>query len=84
MFVRRSKYDDLKIRCEWLQIQLRAQIGCYDELRKRLQRSKQVQASPQLSQDDIKRMLILCHPDKHGGKTIATEVTQKLLQLRGK
>lgn len=36
----------------------------------------------QFSQDDIKRLLVLCHPDKHDGKRIAQEMTQKLLALR--
>jgi len=36
----------------------------------------------QLSAEDIKRLLMLCHPDKHGGKPMATEMTAKLLQLR--
>lgn len=35
-----------------------------------------------LSKDDVKRMLMLCHPDKHGGKEAAKEITQKLLKLR--
>lgn len=37
---------------------------------------------PQLEQEDIKRLLMLCHPDKHGGKRMAEEMTQKLLALR--
>lgn len=37
----------------------------------------------QLSQEDIKRLLVLCHPDKHDGKQIAVEMTQKLLEMRG-
>jgi hypothetical protein len=36
----------------------------------------------QFSQDDIKRLLLLCHPDKHGGKQIAVEITSKLLNMR--
>lgn len=36
----------------------------------------------QLSDEDIKRLLMLCHPDKHGGKKMAEEMTQKLLALR--
>lgn len=34
------------------------------------------------SDDDIRKLLSLCHPDKHGGKNIATEMTSKLLDLR--
>lgn len=38
---------------------------------------------PHLSQEDIKRLIVLVHPDKHGGKPLAVEMTQRLLQLRG-
>lgn len=34
------------------------------------------------SQEDIRRLILLCHPDKHDGKQIAVEMTQKLLQLK--
>jgi len=37
---------------------------------------------PRLSKDDITRLLQLCHPDKHGGKPQAVDMTQKLLRLR--
>ena len=37
----------------------------------------------QLDAEDIKRLLMLCHPDKHDGKKMAEEMTQKLLALRG-
>lgn len=40
--------------------------------------------SKQLDDGDIKRLLMLCHPDKHGGKEMAHEMTQKLLALREK
>lgn len=37
-----------------------------------------------LSPDMIKKMLQLCHPDKHQGKQLAVEVTQVLIKLKGK
>ncbi len=37
---------------------------------------------PQLSAEDIKRLIQLCHPDKHDGKDAAVEMTRKLLSLR--
>lgn len=37
---------------------------------------------PQFSQEEIRRLILLCHPDKHEGKQIAVEMTQKLLQLK--
>ena len=36
----------------------------------------------QLSQDEIRKLLSLCHPDKHDGKPVATEMTQLLLRLK--
>jgi predicted nuclease with TOPRIM domain len=33
---------------------------------------------------DIKRMLQLCHPDRHNNSDLAVEITQKLLALRDK
>ena len=36
----------------------------------------------QLSDEDIQKLILLCHPDKHGGKPIASEMTRKLLEIR--
>lgn len=41
-----------------------------------------VQTNAQFSQEDIKRLLQLCHPDKHDGKQSAVEMTQKLLKMK--
>lgn len=38
--------------------------------------------APQFTADDVQRLIMLCHPDKHDGKPIATEMTQKLLKLK--
>jgi regulatory protein YycI of two-component signal transduction system YycFG len=38
----------------------------------------------QFTQDEIKRLILLCHPDKHQGKQIAHELTHKLLSMRSK
>jgi hypothetical protein len=35
-----------------------------------------------LNSEDLKRLIMLCHPDKHGGKTMAVEMTKKLYDLR--
>lgn len=34
--------------------------------------------------DMLKTLIMLCHPDRHGGKESATKATQFLLSLRGK
>lgn len=36
----------------------------------------------QFTQDEIKKLILLCHPDKHDGKPMAKELTDKLLKLR--
>ena len=40
------------------------------------------QNSYEFTKEDIKKLLILCHPDKHEGKNIATEITTKLNKLK--
>ena len=37
-----------------------------------------------LTPEDIQRLLQLCHPDKHGGKPLAVDMTQRLLEIRDK
>lgn len=34
------------------------------------------------TQEEIQKMLMLCHPDKHDGKQMAVEITQKLIKMR--
>lgn len=36
----------------------------------------------QFSDDEIKTLINLCHPDKHQQKKVAVEMTQKLLAMR--
>lgn len=35
-----------------------------------------------LSKDMLRKLLQLCHPDKHGGSALATAVTQELLKMK--
>lgn len=39
---------------------------------------------PALTDKDIKAMLMLCHPDKHNGSKVASEITVKLLGMRAR
>lgn len=39
-------------------------------------------SEPLFNLDDVKRLLILCHPDKHNGKKSAEVMTVKLLKLK--
>jgi hypothetical protein len=36
----------------------------------------------QFSQDELKTMLILCHPDKHNNSEKATKITKRINQIR--
>lgn len=36
----------------------------------------------QFTQEEIKKLLMLCHPDKHNGKQMAQDITNKLLTMR--
>lgn len=38
--------------------------------------------APQLSPEMISKMLILCHPDRHGDSELSKEVTMFLIKLR--
>lgn len=40
------------------------------------------QQNTQFSEAELRTLLSLCHPDKHGGKESATRITQKLIALR--
>jgi hypothetical protein len=35
-----------------------------------------------ISDEHLKRLIMLCHPDKHGNSKISNEITQWLLSLR--
>lgn len=37
----------------------------------------------QFTKDEISALIRLCHPDKHGGSKTSTEITVKLLEMRG-
>jgi hypothetical protein len=36
----------------------------------------------QFTADELQRLIQLCHPDKHDGKQMATEMTAKLLKMK--
>lgn len=41
-----------------------------------------LQKSPWDDQEIIKKLILLCHPDKHGGSQVSTEITSWLLSMR--
>lgn len=40
--------------------------------------------SPVLDKDFLRKLIMLCHPDKHGGSAMSNEVTKQLLQMKEK
>ena len=38
----------------------------------------------ELNEELIKKLLILCHPDKHGNSDTAVEITKMILEYRNK
>lgn len=89
MFVRESKYDKVVMK-------LRLARELLAETEKRLAWSQQMQAnaiqeiarlrdqgSSSFTKDEIRTLIRLCHPDRHGGSAAATNMTAKLLSLRG-
>lgn len=88
MFVRESKYDKV-------QMKLRLALELLAEKEAQLAWSQQMQANAiqeierlrnvrsTFTKDEIRTLIRLCHPDRHGGSASATDMTAKLLSLRG-
>jgi hypothetical protein len=55
----------------------------YTRVRQKAKSLMQAAASP-LTAKKVEKLIRLCHPDKHGGSALATEVTQWLLSQRRK
>lgn len=39
---------------------------------------------PEFTEREIRTLISLCHPDKHSGKKSATDITAKLLDMKGR
>lgn len=49
---------------------------------KRIREAVQATPTQQFTDDDIRRLLQLCHPDKHANSNLAQDMTRKLLAAR--
>jgi hypothetical protein len=58
------------------QQEMEGELTHYKALCARLQQERTI------PDDKLKRLIQLCHPDKHGNSKVSTEVTQWLLDLR--
>lgn len=85
MFVSRKKYDKLvaQYATETMALALKIIELSGENLQLRgTKKNSWVDHTSQFTEDEIKTLITLCHPDKHGGKDSAHRMTQKLLQLR--
>lgn len=95
MFVSSKKHNALlqetyKLRLELVDLKLAHNklIGSWNELVEQINAKGGRQflngemVNNQLTQEEIKTLIQLCHPDKHAGKESAKRLTQKLLTLR--
>lgn len=76
-----TEFNDLLSRWNTLARRINAKGG-EEFLKHGVMPGGQQRADTGLSDVDIKRLLSLCHPDKHGGKQLAQDMTHKLLQMR--
>jgi hypothetical protein len=72
----RDQYDSLREEWNKLVRQINAKGGA-DFLK-----GKTTKSTIPLTSEDFKKLLMLTHPDKHGGKPMAQEMTAKLLSMR--
>lgn len=76
-----DKYNSLRGKWDGLIEELNAKGGREFIDKARIPSKQQVLSAP-FGDDDLRKLLSLCHPDKHGGKKIAEEMTVKLLRMR--
>lgn len=55
----------------------------YERLwREAIERLRQQSQESIINDDLLRRLIMLCHPDKHGGSVVAEDVTKQLLSIR--
>lgn len=91
MIVRQSTYDAKALEALNYQIKYNQAIRDWNALVQRINKlggedflKRGERKSTQFTEEEITKLINLCHPDKHDGKPMATEMTQKLLSLKGK
>jgi hypothetical protein len=91
MFVWQSKYENMRRRAISAELNLYYLQDKWNKLVKQINEKggarflKEANIKSDIFTDtDITKLIQLCHPDKHDGKPIANEMTQKLLKLKEK
>lgn len=88
MFVLKSKYEVMGLRARVAELKYQLLLEEWNTLIRRINRhggesifSKKTGA-PQFDQEELQKLIQLCHPDKHDGKKMASDMTVKLLALK--
>ena len=92
MFVTAKKYQKVVALAATLhaklvdaQVTAQAAINVASELHQKLQERQRAHSTvPQFNDDQLRELLQLVHPDKHGGKASAIRPTQHINALREK
>lgn len=95
MFVSQSTHNDEVIRRIKAEAAFDEVLGMYNRLVKRINRLggekfldeatlNDKPAIEQFDRSELNVLISLCHPDKHGGKLSANNMTQRLIVLRKK
>lgn len=86
MFVLESTHRRLKLQHEFemecAQVKYAALVAQWNSLVRRVNARGVIESSNPFDKKDIRKLLSLCHPDKHGGSEVAEEMTRKILKLR--
>jgi hypothetical protein len=89
MFVSSAKYNDLVRDTSYVVREYRALLSQWNSLVARINKhggeaifDRPAKATPQFTDDEIRSLIQLCHPDRHNGKESAVRMTQKLTGMR--
>lgn len=92
MLVRQSKYDELKVQLYATQYALNSKVEQWNELVSRINakggenflQNGSVKGSSQFTEDELKALRRLCHPDRHGSSKSSNELSAKINNLLSK
>ncbi len=87
MFVRQSTYYAKCVEAAAARDNCRALLAQWNALVRRINDlgGEQFLKAPkpaQFTKEEIQKLILLCHPDKHDGKPMANEMTAKLLAMK--
>lgn len=78
MFVSKTRFTELQRQYNYVVSRHNDVVDLCEQLHSEL---KTQAVSSQFTQQELKSLVRLCHPDKHNGKQIANDLTAKLLDL---